>query len=740
MEHGMDMKWSNMKKIFALSLGCLFCLVSWITFTYFNTNGETFFSPSFCFNVQIQVSADEIGKPITEIAKAAQSLNMEVMKYDYDKSNKTVSVYTSDLNKYTERLKSGTMPDKIGEYVSSKPSKDSKQVGQISVFSVDNTINLYSLASRKPNVSMEQVQVVSSDQEDAEAFVQKVNEIGDGTQYQATFIGGEANDTYGLHDAITQYGKLLVLLIIITTLLALYLLFQELKGETIKKILGYSNRKLVAEFLPRVYVPTSVVMMASVAGITAIALYYYNGLTLGFSFLKVYFALALVLTAFVYAIVFAFHIGLISSIRPVGIIKNKFPYKSVLGTAYAYKLILVLLLVPMIASAIGLYQQNIAYGNSAERLELLKNYVELPLTSDRMETLKGQQELTSGYKKFFAIQNERGALLCNATGAIVEKSNDEYDTVLQQTDEDDFSTPDKEEYVSNNHISINYEYLKQNPIYDVDGNRVQFTNQNEAVVHVLIPEKFKPYEKTLKKQIVKNITSDYYIMDDLGKNGEQQHPDYPVQITWVKDNQNYFTYDPDVGMAHNCYIQDPISYVYNNVSISKNLMADLFSGGNYLKIPVEQSKQNLAYFERDIKACGLEDSVTIVNNAYERVSDKIYRVEQQLRQQIFFSIAYSIVFVVLIFISALTILQAEHRKLYIMSLLGYSAFRCNLQYYAKSIIFWAIVFAVLNLMRIISISTAEIGVCAGICIASLLLEMLVQTVLQVRKGIQAPRG
>ena len=94
---------------------------------------------------------------MTEIAKTAQSLNLEVMKYDYDKSKKTVSVYTSDLNKYTGRLKSGTMPVKTGEYVSSKPSKNSEQVGQISVFSVENTINLYSLASRKPNVSMEQV-------------------------------------------------------------------------------------------------------------------------------------------------------------------------------------------------------------------------------------------------------------------------------------------------------------------------------------------------------------------------------------------------------------------------------------------------------------------------------------------------------------------------------------------------------------------------------------------------------
>lgn len=728
-----------MKKLFAVSLGCLFCLISWITFTYFNTNGETFFSPSFCFNVQIQVSADEIGKPMTEIAKAAQDLHLEVMKYDYDKSEKTVSVYTSDLNPYTERLKSGTMPVKIGEYVSSKQSNNSKQVGELSVFSVENTINLYSLASRKPSVSMEQVQVVSSDQVDADAFIQRVNEIGDGTQYQATFVGGEASDSYGLHDAIEQYGKLLILLIIITTLLALYLLFQELKGETIKKILGYSNRKLAAEFLPRVYMPISACMIVGVSGITAIALYFYNGLTLGFSFLKVYFALSLALTAFVYAIVFVFHIGLISSIRPIGIIKNKFPYKSMLGTTYAYKMVLVLLLVPMIASAIGLYQQNIAYGNSAERLEVLKNYVELPLTSDRMETIDGQQELTSAYKKFFAMQNERGALLLNATGVIAEKSNDESEALVQRSEEDDFSTPDKQAYASNNHVSINYEYLNQNPIYDVDGNRVQFTNQNEAVVHVLIPEQFKPYEKTLKEQIIKDITSDYYIIDDLAQKGEQQHPNYPVQITWVKDNQNYFTYDPDVGMAYNCYIQDPISYVYNNVSISKNLMADLFSGGNYLKIPVKQSEQNLTYFEKDVKACGLEDSVTVVNNAYQRVSDKIYRVEQQLRQQIFFSIAYLTVFLVLIFISALTILQAEHRKLYIMRLLGYSAFRCNVQYYVKSAAFWAIVFALLNLMRVVGLSTAGISVCAGICIASLLMEMLVQTALQAQKGIQAPR-
>lgn len=721
-----------MKKIFALSLGCIFLLISWITFTYLNVNGESFFTPSFCFKVQIEISPDNIGNSMTDVEKAAQEQGIEVIKTDYDKSEKTVRVYTSDMQKYASRVDRGRLPSADGEYIASKSSVDGQQVGMLSVFSTDNDIQLYSLASRKPSVSMEQFQIVSSDQQLVEQFVQKVNEIGDGTEYQASFIGGEASSTYGLHDAIEEYGQLIVLMVIITTLLALYLLFQELKGETIKKILGYSNRRLMIEFLPRVYVPASIIMIIMVGIFSAIALYLYNGLTLGATFFKIYFLLCIALTVLLYVIVFVFHFCLILCIRPIGIIKNKFPYKSVLATSYLYKLILVLLLAPIIASAVNLYQQSIAYGNSAERLALLKNYVELPLYSDRMETDEGTYELGEQYKKFFALQNNRGAILFDMSGDLEAKANGQYQAVLDAYEEDNFSTPDKKYYVTNNHITINYEYLRQNPIYDCSGNRVLFTDESEDVVHVLIPEQFKQYKLFIIPQIQDCINSNYYILEDLMSDTEITHPDRAYRITWVKDNQSYFTYDPEIGMAQNCYIQDPISFVYNNETMCGNIVLPAFS--NYrIKIPVESSQQNLEFFKEDIKACGLEDSVVVVNNAYQRVSDQVYQVEQQLNKQVFCGIAYMIVFVVLILISALTVIHAESRKLYIMSLLGYSAFRCNLLYYARSAVFWLGVFILLNI-------TTDVGIAitASLCVGSLLLEMLVQTTLQARRGMQKP--
>lgn len=719
-----------MKKIFALSLGCLFLLISWVTFTYLNVNGQSFFIPDFCFKVQIEISPEQIGNPITEVAEAAQELGIEVIKTDYDKSEKTVRVYTSDTQKYASRIRNGRLPSADGEYIASKSSNDVQQVGILSVFSTDNNIQLYPLASRKPSVSMEQFQVASSDQQLVEQFVQEINEIGDGTKYQASFIGGEASSTYGLHDAMEEYGQMVILMVIITTLSALYLLFQELKGETVKKILGYSNRRLAAEFLPRVYLPASVMMIAAVAIFSATALYFYNGLALGTIFFELYFLLSLAFTAIVYVIVFLFHFVLISCTKPIGIIKNKFPYKSVLGTTYLYKLIIVLILAPMIASAVNLYQQYIQYGNSAERLEMLKDYVELPLYSDRMETREGTYELGEQYKKFFAIQNNRGAILFDISGPLEAKANGRYQDVLDAYDEDDFSTPDKKYYVTNHHITINYEYLKQNPIYDCDGNQVFFTNESEDVVHVLIPEQFKQYESSVVPQIQNCINSDYYILEDLISDEEITHPDRAFQITWVKDNQSYFTYDPEIGMTQNCYIQDPISFVYNNATMCGNIVLPAFSSCR-IKIPVESSEQNLEFFEKDIKACGLEDSVMVVNNAYQRVSDSVYTVEKQLNKQFFFSLAYLIVFAVLIFISSLTIIHAGSRKLYIMRLLGYSSFRCNLLYYARSAGFWLIVFILLNLATEVGIAVA-----AGICIGSLLMEMIVQTALQAHRGIQ----
>ena len=723
-----------MKRIFAASLGCVFLFISWISFSYLKESGEDFVYPDIYSKVQITITPEYIGQPLTDLNQVANKLDIEVTKIDYDRTSqaKNVSVYTSDLQKYVDRLKNGKLPQSDGEYLSSKQSEDTKKVGEISVFSVERDMQLYSLASRKPNVSMEQFQVSSVDEVLLNEFVQQVNNIENGTKYQAKLIGAEKYVKSTLGSVIGRYGYLFVLLILIVTILALYLLFRELKGETIKKILGYSNKRLVAEFLPRVYIPTFICMLALVAIISAVGLYWYNGLTLGMTFFQYYFLLSIAVAALVYGIVFVFHLVLIASVQPIGIIKNKFPYKSVLRTTYVYKLIVVLILAPLLASAIHLYQQNVVYGNSAERLELLKDYVELPVYSDRMETVEGTYELGEQYKKFFAIQNARGAILFDISYKLEQQANDlETDDMEIEGYQD--SEPDEENYAYANHISINYEYLRHNPLYDTEGNRVQFTDETEEVVHVLLPETLKPYEDILKQHIVHDITSDYYMLEDMTAEQTTSHPDRKIDLIWVKEGQSYFTYDPSIGMMHNCYVQDPIAYVYNNATISGNFIAPAFSNDR-VKIPLKQSQQNLAYFADDIKACGLEDSILVVNNCYQRVSDAIYTVEQQLNKQIALGAAYGIVFVVLVFISALTVIHADSRKLYIMGLLGYSAFRCNLIYYAKAAVFWLFVFVLLNLV----IETG-VAVSAGVCIGSLLLEMLVQTILQARRGIQKPR-
>lgn len=723
-----------MKKIFALSLGCLFLLISWMSFSYFKESGESFIYPDIYSKVQIETTPKYVGQPLKDIDQVAQDLDIEVTKIDYNRSSQVreVSVYTSDLQKYEDRLKSGNLPTANGEYISSKKSEDVNQVGQISVFSTEREIKIYSLASRRPQVSTEQFQVASMDEVLLNEFVQRVNALEDGTKYQATLVGAEKYVRTTVSSVLEEYRQMLILLILVTTILALYLVFRELKGEIVKKTLGYSNRRLAAEFLPRVYIPTFTCMFALAATISAIGLYWYNGLTLGMEFFVFYLELSIAVIALVYGIVFAFHFVLISGIQPVGIIKNKFPYKSVLATTNLYKMIIVFILTPMLAAAISLYQQNIIYGNSAERLEMLKDYVELPVYSDRMETIEGEYELAEQYKAFFAKQNAHGAILFDISYRLEQKANDFEPDGTAEGYQD--NKPDEENYAYANHISINYEYLRQNPVYDTEGNRVLFTNETEEVVHVLIPEALKPYEEILKERITDDITSDYYILDDIIADQEVSHSDRAVQFTWVRDGQSYFTYDPSIGMMHNCYIQDPISYVYNNATISGNIIAPAFSNDR-VKIPLTQAQQNLSYFKDDIKACGLEDSVLVVNNCYQRVSDAVYAVEQQLNKQIIFGMAYLTVFIVLIFISALTVIHAESRKLYIMGLLGYSSFRCNFHYYAKAAVFWLAAFILLNL-------AAEVGiaVAAGICVGSLLLEMIVQTTLQARRGVQQPHN
>lgn len=715
-----------MKRICLFAL-CFCCgLVAWITCDYLNQADEYLCLPNLSTAIRITVSPENLEHPMDRLISICQQEDTALLRVEYDYADHSMTAYTTDMTDYARWLEEGRLPNHPDEFLSTNPMEDPAQSGTLAHFDPQTEISIFSFAQYQPSIEVGRYYLATDDAATVDKIIAEIYAIDHGRGYQAIPLEVlEWNEYALLFSVIYNYRNLILFAVLLISFLGGYLCFARLRTRIIQKSLGYGNGRLILSPFFEFFLPGGIAVYFVIFVIATVALSFYNHLSRWMQFGFLYTIGSLLLIAVAYSVIFFLHACFVVQIKPIGLLKGQLPFASAIVLTYLYKAVIVILLVPTILSLSQLSALNHQFYQLEARFEVLKGYVELPVHSERIVTDEEMYLLELQYKRLFEIENNLGGILIEPSG------------YLSRSDAEDqeFSDPEAAFFAVNNTVLVNHGYLKNNPIYDINGEQVAFENEYEDTIHVLMPEQYRPYEETFVRDLTEYANFTYYASEDIylnsGETGSQAHTDRTITITYVRDDQYYFTYNPDVARSQNCYLKDPIALVVNNVNFGGDTYLAVFSSGSF-KIEVPPEEQNLAYFQDAVEACGLDDSVLSVQNSYEVASDSIHHVLSLLFQRGVIGAAYGVALVILNVISIFILQITYQKRLWIQQILGYSLLRGQSIYIASTVVFWIFVLGILLLFFEQNVFDTIILSCIGLA-GEILLGIVIAFVRSIRQ-------
>lgn len=167
-------------------------------------------------------------------------------------------------------------------------------------------------------------------------------------------------------------------------------------------------------------------------------------------------------------------------------------------------------------------------------------------------------------------------------------------------------------------ITVNETYLRECPIYDLNGNEVRIT-ENLDQDYLLIPEKYRSMSEELKTYHEKNNTFLRYFIEDSKKMGmeaahNQVHEIIPLNLIYVKDEQFIEVYNMNVRGKFNALVKNPLVKIVTNNNVSDAQIPHYITHQDYL-IKITDDNRNSIYHA--LKESGLEDFVMEIYSVWE---------------------------------------------------------------------------------------------------------------------------
>lgn len=226
---------------------------------------------------------------------------------------------------------------------------------------------------------------------------------------------------------------------------------------------------------------------------------------------------------------------------------------------------LIAVCVSMSIEIIDLSTANIYPKN--EKWDNAKGYYTIEIHDPTLTDNESQYKAGKKFKEFVSLCNKNDGIMMYPSNYYSDPEM--YDEIVG--DSMMFYDPNyKCTYINNN-------YLKKNPIYDLNSNAVNVPN-NEIGITVLLPQKYSEYYDEIQQyysewyrwsyNIDEIVHQEYLTGDEISV---EDYEYLPVNLIIVKDNQKYFTYSIDVGDENN-NIEDPIAIIVNG----NNMGGDLF--------------------------------------------------------------------------------------------------------------------------------------------------------------------
>ncbi len=485
--------------------------------------------------------------------------------------------------------------------------------------------------------------------------------------------GGSITNGGSILNTIEIKYLILVLILLISVVLAfIYYIIFRYKEFAIKKMLGHSDSKIIfKDLFKEVLIMHCGTLMLSIL-IVGLYLYCYNNLNYVLDYFKI-----LIIVLIMFSVILIFIEMVVSlnidNIKIKDMLNNKKPMVLIQSLNYISKLSFSIVLVAIIINLLSSYNSLIYQNKNLEKWKTTNNYVYVNMSDKYRDTEQIIWNYNQGLRcrEFFKYYNNKGGLLISPS-----------DYILYNRFYEEERLENRKEYdpIDGNALEVNAEYLRQNPIYDVNGNEISIEDEYGDYLIILVPEKYKEIKDELLEvykeiyQFRRFIDEDIY--NEYMNNEDIEHPEVKIEIIYTKNGQESFLYNPSLEIENQNAIIDAIHIVINSENIGGDSYLSFISGGSFFA-KVDGSVEGEAYskISGDIKKLNMEKDILSANTLYSKVDSYIYKLENTINEYI---ISMIIILILEILLSIYMIINYIQRNKYINAIKkinGYSYIR-----------------------------------------------------------------
>ncbi|ABR46343.1 conserved hypothetical protein [Alkaliphilus metalliredigens QYMF] len=609
--------------------------------------------------------------------KYRRSLTAYVFINDFDWFNRTLRI--EDGKKLTSNLEEG-------EFLSNIETTDENQVGKFSIFD-DNSQEIYirPLADMKNRVVESNYKVhLNNDKYTLEEIINTINQ-----EQESLYV--EKGSSIPIYVDINEYdiyfmyyiGITLLFILILGIISFIYDIIGRNKNFGIKKLYGHSNFKIIFKIFKEDIFKVIIFSNISSILVITILLYFKNGF-IGFGkYFSTYFLalcaidLILMITLTTMTVFFKGrnNIQLMLKGKRRNIIFLNANMKIIMSTI----VILMLIVNLVIFNSYNIKNNNLNNWDKAKNLGFIG--VNFSYTIDISDNIQ-----------FYPYSVKLGNLWndINDNGGIMA----EYQQLFRS------DIIEKEKMLSNlaYGMLINENYLKENIIFDENGNRITQIDDDKDTLTVLVPSQFKEKEELLKKGLryfhLGNYDLGYKERLELETGTRKESRDLPEfieyiekeysflnqKIIYTKDNQKMFTYDTgemelyrhDFKEYYNEVdntITDSILVVVSNDNLKETRKYAAIMSGT-MKFRFEDYKYPEDGIVPLLEKNGLLDALAEVTTVYDYAVDEINNTRTMLILSVGISIICIVIMLGLIFYESSNYLYRNKKKIGVFKLYG----------------------------------------------------------------------
>lgn len=701
-----------MKKVTQIVMIFTFCISSYLSINIFkNLDSRTFFYDN---NQTVHIEAKNIAinaaQFILDIEKTAEEENLSIKRVAYSpidngKKEKIIYyIYNSKENPFFSNipLRWGrylNLDDGKAKFLSNQKTKDPNQIGQIDLFDNSNLVEIRPMSAMENHLYGTDYVLSTKDIKVAQKFSLNLSQ-----KYKFTSSVNAQNNISDDNDIKNNllylgYFGLVLCLCILTAVAFLYFVIFRFKEIAIRKMFGYRNKDIIRDLFLLDCFPMIIIAFLVSVIITIIYLWNFNSLARFFYFIR-FWMIFLIVTAVVFLVLFTVVSQIIRFAKSTAVLKNSKPVHLIKRVNYVVKAIFSILAVSMFIISFQDLSTIIKQNSNLSKWNQTKYYATIGFTVDDsiMDDYVSEYNFNTKIQKLCSLLNNNGAMLFSPSSYYSANAKEK-----SQYDQFPTYSPYKES------VCINNNYLKLNPIYNLDGNRVEINNEDTDNMTILVPVKYKNYSQIIKKLYQDYSTIQYYGPRDhyaklTGENinydptDKQQilahHSYLELQVIYVKNNQSYFSYDPNVSKKTNNAIIDPIAMIINNNNGDIHDYPAYLSRGE-IRARVANYYNPSQSVNKQIVSAGLQNNIVQITSLYDTVGQYMYNTITHIVIEILVMTVSFCIVALIIFFSTLNYLEEEKSINAVKRIHGYSFFKRHFKYLIYPALFWTCVWIVL---------------------------------------------